>query len=90
MRRGGTFGAASCKGASCGIALNLPLENQPMQTLEALERRRAELEAEIAEARQRLPAHSVKPIIMQMLLDLEDAYEQIMQEMAALKKRTLR
>jgi hypothetical protein len=57
-----------------------------MQTLDALKKRRAELEAEIAEARRRLPAHSVKPMVMQMLLDLEDAYDKIMQDIAALKR----
>ena len=57
-----------------------------MQSLEALEKRRAELEAEIAEARRRLPAHSVKPMVMQMLLDLEDAYDDIMRDIAALKR----
>ena len=57
-----------------------------MPTLETLEKRRHELDAEIEEARQRLPAHSVKPLVMAMLLELEDEYEQIMQQIAALKK----
>ena len=60
-----------------------------MPTLAALEKRRAELEAEIAEARRRLPAHSVKPMVMQMLLDLEDAYDQILQDIAALKRNDM-
>jgi hypothetical protein len=58
-----------------------------MPTLEALEKRRAVLDAEIAEARQRLPAHSVKPTVMQMLLDLEDEYDHLLKDIAALKKR---
>ncbi len=57
-----------------------------MQTLEALKNRRAELEAEISEARRRLPAHSVKPMVMQILLDLEDEYDKIMRDIAALKR----
>ena len=57
-----------------------------MPTRAALEKRRAELEAEIAEARRRLPAHSVKPMVMQMLLDLEDAYDKILQDIAALRR----
>ena len=57
-----------------------------MPTLEALEKRRTELEAEIAEARRRLPAHSVKPMVMQMLLDLEDAYDKILRDIAAFKR----
>jgi hypothetical protein len=56
-----------------------------MQKLEALEKRRAELDAEIAEARQRLPAHSVKPTVMQMLLDLEDEYDRILKDIDRFK-----
>lgn len=57
-----------------------------MPTLEALEKRRRALDAEIAEARLRLPAHSVKPTVMAMLLELEDEYDRIMQQIAVLKK----
>lgn len=57
-----------------------------MKTLPELQRRLKELEAEIAEAQQRLPAHSVKPPVMHMLLDLEDEYDSVMQQIAALKK----
>lgn len=56
-----------------------------MKTLPELKIRLKELEAEIAEARRRLPAHSVKPPVMHMLLDLEDEYDSIMQQIAALK-----
>jgi len=38
------------------------------------------LEARIAETRQRLPAHSVKPAIMMELLELEDEYEALLAE----------
>jgi len=57
-----------------------------MKTIPELEKRLKELEGEIAEAQRRLPAHSVKPPVMHMLLDLEDEYERIMQQIAALKK----
>jgi len=57
-----------------------------MKTLPELQKRLADLEAEIAEAKRRLPAHSVKPPVMQMLLDLEDEYVSVMQQIAALKK----
>jgi len=57
-----------------------------MKTLPELQKRLADLEAEIAEAKRRLPAHSVKPPVMEMLLDLEDEYVSVMQQIAALKK----
>lgn len=58
-----------------------------MKTLTELRKRLEDLEAEIAEAQRRLPAHSVKPQVMHMLLDLEDEYDTVMQEIAALKKQ---
>ncbi|NNF99425.1 MAG: hypothetical protein HKM93_08605 [Desulfobacteraceae bacterium] len=51
-----------------------------MTSIDTLQKRRSELEAEIAEAKKRLPAHSVKPPVMMMLLDLEDEYEKVMKE----------
>ena len=57
-----------------------------MKTLPELENRLKELDSEIAEARRRLPAHSVKPPVMHLLLDLEDEYDAVMQQIAALKK----
>ena len=57
-----------------------------MPTLEELQQRLSELEAEINEARQRLPAHSVKPPVMKLLLDLEDEYDAIMQAIETLKR----
>ena len=56
-----------------------------MQTLKALEKRLEELDIEIAEAQRRLPAHSVKPAVMHMLLDLEDEYDQVRQQIERLK-----
>ncbi len=57
-----------------------------MPNLPELQKRLEKLEAEIAEAKQRLPAHSVKPAVMHMLLDLEDEYDAILQQIARLKK----
>lgn len=56
-----------------------------MKTLPELQKRLKELEVEIAEAQRRLPAHSVKPPVMHLLLDLEDEYDTIMQQIAQLK-----
>ena len=57
-----------------------------MQSLPELQKRLKELEVEIVEAQRRLPAHSVKPPVMHMLLDLEDEYDTIMQQITQLKK----
>lgn len=46
-----------------------------------LEKRPAELEIEIAEAKKHLPAHSVKPPTMQRLLDLEEEYDTILSQL---------
>ena len=57
-----------------------------MPDLLELQKRLKELEAEIAEAERRLPAHSVKPPVMHILLDLEDEYDRIMKQIDAIKK----
>jgi len=57
-----------------------------MKSLPELEKRLKELDVEIAEAQRRLPAHSVKPPVMHLLLDLEDEYDTIMKQVAQLKK----
>ena len=51
-----------------------------MKTLEQLHKRLRDLEAEIAETKQRLPAHSVKPPVMMDLLELEDEYDALMKQ----------
>ncbi len=57
-----------------------------MPTIEELHHRRRVLEAEIAEAKRRLPAHSVKTPVMKLLLDLEDAYDEVLSAIADLKR----
>ena len=56
-----------------------------MPTIEALRQRQRELEAGIAEAQRRLPAHSIKPPVMKLLLDLEDEYDAILKAIHMLK-----
>ena len=51
-----------------------------METLKELHKRLRDLEAEIAETKQRLPAHSVKPPVMMDLLELEDEYDALMKQ----------
>ncbi len=57
-----------------------------MPTIEALLQRKGELEIEIAEAQQRLPAHSTKPPVMKLLLDLEDEYDEVLCAIEKLKR----
>jgi len=49
-----------------------------------LNRRLKALEAEIEEAKQRLGAHSVKPVLMAALIDLEDERDAILEQLAVL------
>ncbi len=51
-----------------------------------LKKRMAELTVLIRETRDRLPAHSTKPPVMMELLDYEDEYEDLRQQLAAFKK----
>lgn len=48
---------------------------------EQIEKRLRELEEEIAETKRRLPAHSVKPLVMMDLLDLEDARDLLVKKL---------
>jgi hypothetical protein len=48
-----------------------------METLEELQNKIQQLEAEIQETKKRLPAHSVKPPVMMDLLNLEDEYYRV-------------
>lgn len=57
-----------------------------MNTLDELNKRLRELDEEITEAKKRLPAHSVKPLVMMDLLALEDEYEALLKQVEELKK----
>jgi hypothetical protein len=61
------------------------MNTEQTSTLDQLEKRRRELEEAIRETERRLPAHSVKPPVMQDLLALEDEYDQVLKEIRKLK-----
>lgn len=54
-------------------------------TPEAMDSRLKELEKEIAEARKRLPAHSIKPPVMMDLLELEDERDELLRRRAQIR-----
>ncbi len=54
-------------------------------TPEAMDSRLSELEKEIAEARKRLPAHSIKPPVMLDLLELEDERDELLRKRAQIR-----
>jgi hypothetical protein len=56
-----------------------------MPSIESLRQRLRQLESEIAEAERRLPAHSTKPPVMKLLLDLEDEYDRVREQIQRLK-----
>ena len=55
-------------------------------TIATLEAELERLDEEIKEQKRRLPAHSVKPPTMMILLDLEDRREDIASRLAKLKQ----
>ncbi|MGD9975860.1 MAG: hypothetical protein AB7S77_22605 [Desulfatirhabdiaceae bacterium] len=57
-----------------------------MTSLLELEQKLRELDTAIVETRKRLPAHSVKPPVMMDLLDLEDQYDVVLNEIRRLKE----
>ncbi len=61
--------------------------DKSQETMAELEQRLKDLQAEIAEAERRLPAHSTKPTTMSLLLDLEDERDAIQARLEALKAR---
>ena len=56
-----------------------------METLEMLEVRLKQLEKKIEDAKQQLPAHSIKPPVMTTLLDLEDERDAVMSQINIIK-----
>ena len=57
-----------------------------MDSLEILEDRLKNIEKKIEEAKQHLPAHSIKPPVMMTLLDLEDARDAIIGQINSIRK----
>ena len=57
-----------------------------METMDALRKRLRELDEKIAETKKRLPAHSVKPPVMTALLELEDEYDALLEQVESLNK----
>ena len=55
-----------------------------MTRLETLKKKLIELEAAIDETEKRLPAHSIKPPVMQDLLELEDERDKLLQQISEL------
>jgi len=49
-----------------------------METKEALQKRLLQVEEQILEISNRLPAHSTKPVMMMELIELEDERERIL------------
>jgi hypothetical protein len=58
-----------------------------MKTLADIEKRMAELDTLIKDAKGRVPAHSARPTIMMELMDYEDEYEELMTQRANLKRQ---
>lgn len=55
-------------------------------TIEQIKARMKELEALIEDTKGRLPAHSTKPPVMIELLAYEDEYQELMDQLNALKE----
>lgn len=58
-----------------------------MDSLEILEDRLKKIEKKIEEAKQHLPAHSIKPPVMMTLLDLENERDAIMEQINTIRKK---
>ena len=56
-----------------------------MNDCHALEQKLARINARIEEAEARLGAHSVKPILMQQLFELEEERDAVLKQLHALK-----
>lgn len=56
-----------------------------MNDIETIRQRLNQIDEEIAEAKRRLPAHTIRPITMAPLLDLEDEQDRLLRQLEALK-----
>ena len=59
-----------------------------MEGIENLQQRLNKIETQIEEARRRLPAHSVKPVLMAALFDLEDERDAILKQLEQHRTKT--
>ena len=57
-----------------------------MERLKELEARLEQLRQEIKETEKRVPAHSAKPPVIMELMELEDEYDQVLNEIKVIKK----
>ena len=55
-----------------------------MTTPQQLLKRLDEIQAEIADTQRRLPAHSVKPVMMAALFELEDERDTILEQLKSI------
>lgn len=60
------------------------LKGTAMETVEELKKELARIDAELADTEAHLPAHSVKPPIMQALFALEEARETVVAKLKSL------
>jgi len=60
-------------------------EKEKANQIEELEKRRTQLEEQIAETKLRLPAHSAKPPVMMELFALEDELETVLRTLSSLE-----
>jgi hypothetical protein len=58
-----------------------------MSDVRSIKKRMEALEVLIKETRDRLPAHSTKPPVMMELLDYEDEYEALMNQLQTFKSK---
>jgi len=64
------------------------MKDKPL-TIEALRKRLDQVETELADTLQRMPAHGIKPGFMAGLLDLEDERDRLLGEIKALSSGSL-
>jgi hypothetical protein len=54
--------------------------------IDALRTRLIQVEAELVEAQRRMPAHSIKPVFMAALMDLEDERDSLLERIRTLSE----
>jgi hypothetical protein len=60
-----------------------------MDELADLENQLRKIELDIIEAERRIPPHSTKPVVMQMLLALEDQRDELVNRIGRMSRKTL-